>query len=394
MLPLRDQSVPLLEATVTSHVTTSGDAGRTAIGRHSHPPSLRASVFLSCLLVASCREKREEPPPPPPAQVDVPVALQRKVVSASYKAMGTTIDMRAFTDREVAARAAMDDAYAEIKRLEAMMTTWNEASEVSKINAAAGGAAVTVSDDLLEVLKASKMIHTESKGVFDITFYALKGLWRFDQDLVAELPSDDAIKARLPLVDASKLELDPKSKTARLPTKGMAINLGGIAKGYAVDRAASVLAKHGFTDVVVQAGGDLLVRGRKGQDPWRVGIRDPRGPEGDYFALAPITDAAFSTAGDYERFFVKDGVRYHHILDPRTGRPATACRSVTVFAPDALTADQLDDAIFILGPVEGMKLVDARPGVGAVVVDKDNKVHVSERLRGIVEIVHPPTAGT
>jgi thiamine biosynthesis lipoprotein len=173
----------------------------------------------------------------------------------------------------------------------------------------------------------------------------------------------------------------------------MAINLGGIAKGYAVDKAAAVLAKNGFTDVVVQAGGDLLVKGRKGEAPWTVGIRDPRGPLDDFFALAPITDASFSTAGDYERAFVKDGHRYHHILDPRTGHPATACRSVTILAKDALTADELDDAVFILGPEKGLPLIEAREGVGAVIVTADNKVIVSKRLEGKVTIVHPPTEG-
>jgi FAD:protein FMN transferase len=345
--------------------------------------------FFALALSLGCRERREEPKPAP----EIPAPLVPKVVSGSYSAMGTSVDFKIWTEREIPARAAMDDAHAEIKRLEAMMTTWNEASEVSKINAAAGGAPVTISDELLDVLEASKKIYDESSGVFDITFYAFKGVWRFDHDQVAEVPSDELIKSRLALVDGKKLELDRKAKTARLQTKGMMINLGGIAKGYAVDRATAVLAKHGFTDVVVQAGGDLLVKGRKGQDPWRVGIRDPRGPEGDFFAIAPIQNASFSTAGDYERGFIKDGVRYHHIIDPRTGKPATACRSVTVLAPDALTADELDDAIFILGPIEGLRLLDKHPGAGAVIVDKDNKVHISPTLKDVVQIVHEPTNG-
>jgi thiamine biosynthesis lipoprotein len=350
-------------------------------------------VLALMLLTVSCSREHEEAKKEP-SPVTVPSVLIPKVVSGSFAAMGTSIEMKLWTDRgETAARAAMNDALAEIQRLETMMTTWKETSEVSRINAAAGDKAVTVSDELLDVLEGARRIHDESKGVFDISFYGLKGLWRFDQDLVAEIPKEADVKARLPLVDGSKIELDRKAKTVRLPTKGMAINLGGIAKGYAVDRATAVLAKEGFTDVVVQAGGDLMVKGRKGQDPWRVGIRDPRGPADDFFAVAPITDASFSTAGDYERFFIKDGVRYHHILDPRTGKPATACRSVTVFAKDALTADELDDAIFILGPEEGLKLLDKHPGAGAVVVDKDNKVHISDNLKTIITIVHAPTGG-
>ena len=349
------------------------------------------ALLFACALVG-CRERAQEQPAPPPA-VSVPPTLVPKVVAASYEAMGTAVELKVWTDRDVAARAAMDDAHAELKRLQAMMTVWSDTSELARLNAAAGGAPVAVSDELLDVLEGARTIHDESGGVFDVSFYALKGLWRFDHDQVEEIPSDDAIKARLPFVDGTKIELDRKAKTARLAKKGMLVNLGGIAKGYAVDRAAAVLARHGFTDVVVQAGGDLLVRGRKGEAPWRVGIRDPRGGPAEFFAVASIRDAAFSTAGDYERGFVKDGVRYHHILDPRTGQPARACRSVTVFAPDALTADELDDAIFILGPEQGLKLLDKHPGVGAVVVDKDNRVHVSKSLEGVVQIVHPPTPG-
>lgn len=345
--------------------------------------------LLAIVAITMACSRREEPKPAP----EIPAPLVPGVVAGSFSAMGTSVEFKIWTDREIPARAAMDDALAEIKRLEAMMTTWSDTSEVSKINAAAGDKPVTISNELLDVLEASRKIHDESSGVFDITFYAFKGLWRFDHDAVNEIPSEDAIKSRLALVDGKKLELDRKAKTARLPLKGMAINLGGIAKGYAVDRAAAVLAKNGFSDVVVQAGGDLLVRGRKGQEPWRVGIRDPRGPDGDFFAIAPITNAAFSTAGDYERGFVKGGARYHHILDPRTGKPATACRSVTILAPDALTADELDDAIFILGPTEGLKLLDKHPGAGAVIVDKDNQVHVSPTLKDVVQIVHPPTPG-
>ncbi|MBI2389928.1 MAG: FAD:protein FMN transferase [Deltaproteobacteria bacterium] len=345
-------------------------------------------ALIAVAALPSCRDRRDEPPP-----VEVPPALVAKAVHGSFHAMGTSIEIEVWTDREIAARGAMDDALAEIRRLESLMTTWSEGSDISRVNAAAGGAAVPVSDEVLEVLAASRRVHDESGGVFDVTFQALHHLWRFDHDAAAEIPPDDAITARLPLIDGKRVELDRAAKTARLPVKGMAINVGGIAKGYVVDKAAAVLARHGFGDVLVQAGGDLLARGRKGGEPWRVGIRDPRGAPGDFFAFAPVRDAAFSTAGDYERAFVRAGARYHHILDPRTGKPATACRSVTVLAPDAFTADQLDDAIFILGPSEGLKLLASHPGVGAVVVDKDNVVHVSEGLKGVVEIVHPPTPG-
>jgi thiamine biosynthesis lipoprotein len=359
--------------------------------------SLVAIVLVATtatILWAGCKDRppepeaQKDPTPSPAAAMPAP-----KVVDGNFSAMGTSVTFKIWTDREAPAKAAMLDALAEIQRIEAMMTTWKDTSEVSKINAAAGASPVAVSAELIEVLQGARKIHDESEGVFDVSFYGLKGLWHFDQDATNEIPKDADIKARLPLVDGSKIEIDTAKSTVFLPTKGMAINLGGIAKGYAVDKAAAVLAKQGFTDVVVQAGGDLLVKGRKGQADWQVGIRDPRGPADDFFAIAPIKDASFSTAGDYERGFVKDGKRYHHILDPRTGYPATACRSVTILAPDALTADELDDAVFILGPEKGLPLVESRDGVGAVIVDKDNNVVVSKRLQGVVQILHAPTPG-
>jgi thiamine biosynthesis lipoprotein len=175
----------------------------------------------------------------------------------------------------------------------------------------------------------------------------------------------------------------------------MRMSLGGIAKGYAVDAAARVLQAEGLSAFLVQAGGDLFVRGRKPDGSrFRVGVRDPRGTnETDFFALLEVEDHAFSTAGDYERGFVKDGHRYHHIIDPRTGFPATASRSVTIWAGDAFTADAIDDAVFILGPKKGLELVESLPDAGAVIVDEHNKVSVSKRLEDKLQVLRPPTDG-
>jgi thiamine biosynthesis lipoprotein len=371
-----------------------------------------ASAILLLTALAACNRREEPEPakadkPPAPASASATpsaapsaataataVTGNAQVVSGRYAAMSTSIEFLIWTAREPEARLAMDAANAEIVRLEQLLTVWREDSEVSRINAAAGGDPVKVSAELIGILKGARAIHDASEGVFDVSFYGLKGLWRFDhQEAASIVPSDVDIAARLPLVDGSKIEIDEAKGTVRLAKKGMLINLGGIAKGYAVDRAVAVLEGKGFKDVVVRAGGDLRVRGRKGQEKWKVGIRDPRGADGEFFARAALEDAAFSTAGDYERAFIKDGVRYHHILDPRTGKPAVACRSVTILAPDALVADELDDAVFILGPEKGLALVAKYPGAGAVIVDHDNKVHVSENLKSVVEVLHPPTPG-
>jgi thiamine biosynthesis lipoprotein len=318
-------------------------------------------------------------------------------VQGEGAAMGTHLAFAAFTTPAVdatKARAAFDAAIAEIRRVEAVMTTWRPDSEISKINTAAGKSPVTVSDETLAIIKDS--IHTSeiSEGTFDITFQTLHGLWKFDEDLDPHPPSDKDIKARLPFLGFKNIVVDDAKKTVMLAKEKTQIGLGGIAKGYAVDRAVAILDKAGLTSFFVQAGGDLFARGRKPDgSEWQAGIRDPRGPESKWFAKLPLSDHAFSTAGDYERSYIVAGKRFHHIIDPRTGYPATACRSVTIWAPSALVADEIDDAVFILGPEKGMKLVESLDGVGAVVVDAKNNVWVSKRLQGRVEVVGVPTDG-
>jgi thiamine biosynthesis lipoprotein len=287
-------------------------------------------------------------------------------------------------------------AFAEIHRLEGLMTTWRPDSEVSRINAAAGRAAVPVSPEVFDVIERSLHFARLSQGAFDISFYALKGLWRFDDDLTPSLPDPVELRRRLPLINWRLIEADREKRSVRLGKPGMAINLGGIGKGYAVDAAVAVLKRAGLHNGLVQAGGDLMIFGSKSGQPFMAGVRDPRSPDPqDYFAVCPIIDHAFSTAGDYERAFIypKDQKRYHHILDPRTGYPARAARSVTVYAKDATTADGLDDAILILGVKRGLALIESIADAGAIIVDSRNQVHISSRLRPLVRLVHPPSPG-
>jgi thiamine biosynthesis lipoprotein len=318
-------------------------------------------------------------------------------VTGEGAAMGTHLAFAAFTTPAVdpvKARAAFDAAIAEIRRVEALMTTWRPDSEISRINTAAGKSAVAVSDETLSIIKDS--IHTSaiSEGTFDITFQTLHGLWKFDEDLDPHPPAEKDIKARLPFVGFKNIIVDDSKKTVMLAKEKTQIGLGGIAKGYAVDRAVAILEKAGLTSFFVQAGGDLFARGKKPDgSEWQAGIRDPRGPESKWFAKLPLSDHAFSTAGDYERSYVVGGKRFHHIIDPRTGYPATACRSVTIWAPSALLADEIDDAVFILGPKKGLELVESIDGVGAVIVDAKNNVWVSKRLQGKLEVVGVPSEG-
>ncbi len=311
------------------------------------------------------------------------------LVSRSTTAMGTQVSISVHTEDDEGATRAIENALDEITRIENLMTTWRE-SEVTRLNANAGIAPVRVSDETMEVLEMSKQASAWSGGAFDITFYALKGLWKFDEDLEKKLPDPAEVKQRLPLVDWHKLRLDKKKHTAFLEKRGMAVNLGGIAKGYAVDRMAGILRRAGFGNALVQAGGDLLCAGTKSGKPWSAGIRDPRGTIKDVFAVLRLEDHAFSTAGDYERFFFLDGKRYHHILDPRTGEPARASRSVTVYARTALLADAIDDAIFIMGWKRGFQMIEKIPDTGAIVVDDEGVVHVSERMKGRLQLLYTP----
>jgi thiamine biosynthesis lipoprotein len=347
-------------------------------------PGLR---WLAALLLAPLAASAA---PPPAAQVAPPAP---RLVSRGGEAMGTDVQIRVYTTDEAGATAAMEAALAEIARLEGLMTTWRPDSDISRVNRAAGMAPVVVAPETRECVARALEFSRLSGGAFDISYYALKGLWRFDEDLDPRLPPARVLGRRLGLIDYRQIRLDPAASSIYLERPGMAINLGGIGKGYAVDRATAVLRARGFPDAIVQAGGDLMLAGSQGGRPWTVGIRDPRGPREDYFAVAEVTNRAFSTAGDYERFFIKGGRRYHHIIDPRTGYPARAARSVTVWAPDATTADGLDDALLILGPERGLELVESLPDVGAVIVGADNRVHISSRLKGLVTLVHPPTPG-
>jgi thiamine biosynthesis lipoprotein len=312
-------------------------------------------------------------------------------------AMGTNVHFVAYSDAAASVTAiqgAMAQAFAEMKRLETVLSEWRDDSEVGKINLNPEQW-VKVGPETFSVISRALEEGKASGGAFDITFQAMSGLWKFGSaaDAQPKVPAPAEIARRRRLVDYRTVKLDPEAQAVRI-AKGQKIGLGGIAKGYIVDRAADILKRAGIQAFLVQAGGDLYGAGKKPDgSPWVSGIQDPRAPEGVFFATLELTDHAFSTAGDYARSYVVGKRRYHHIIDPHTGYPATASRSVTVWAEDATTADAIDDAVFILGPEKGLKLVEESPGVGVVIVDKNNKVWVSPRLQGKVHLTREPTDG-
>jgi thiamine biosynthesis lipoprotein len=326
-----------------------------------------------------------------------PAASGARVVARTYAVMGTEATLTAWTADSARAEGAFAAADAELQRIERLMTDWERPgqppSDVVRVNKAAGKAAVKVSGETLEVIQKSLEMSRRSGGAFDITFAVMRGLWKFDEDLEEKIPPPAEIARRRKLINWRDVVVDARAGTVKLRRAGMRLGLGGIAKGYAVDRCAGVLRAAGLTDFMVQAGGDLYVSGQKGPASWMVGVRDPRGGPRDIIARMPIKDHAFSTAGDYERGFILNGRRYHHIIDPKTGFPATASRGVTIFAPSAFLADALDDAVFIVGPEKGLKLVDSFPDCATMIIDARNKVWVSKSLEGKLQRTGAPTDG-
>jgi FAD:protein FMN transferase len=307
--------------------------------------------------------------------------------------MGSTLRLTAWTGDPSGAQASFDEVFAEFTRLERLMSTWVQDSDVQRVNKAAGVRPVPVSAEVRAVLKKAQQISEWTGGKFDLTFGALAGLWKFDHDQDNVIPDMRDVRRRLPLIDYRAVQIDDAAGTAFLARKGMSIHLGGIGKGYAIDRGVDLLRRHGMRDFMIQSGGDIYVGGMKDGRPWRLGIQDPRGPANHIFAELDLSDGTFSTSGDYERFFLKDGRRYHHILDPATGEPARGSRSVTIVANHAWIADGLSTGVFIMGPEAGMALIERLPNVEGVIVSEKNELLVSSGLRGRVRIVGVLGAG-
>jgi len=319
-------------------------------------------------------------------------SLGARLVERTGAAMGTELRLTAWTADEPGAVAAFDSVFQEVDRLEGLLSTWREHSDIQRLNTAAGKHPVPVGTELRNVLGTARQVSEWTGGKFDVTFGVLSGLWKFDyQNQDATIPERNEVVRRLRLINYRDLVVNERAGTAFLRREGMVVNLGGIGKGYAVDRARDTLRERGFRDFMVQFGGDMYVAGHSGDRPWRLGIQDPRGPADRIFAAMDVSESTFSTSGDYARFFIKDGRRYHHILDPATGEPAEGCRSVTIMTGSATVADGLSTGVFILGPEAGMALIERLPGVEGVIVSAKNAVLVSSGLVGRLTLLARPT---
>lgn len=304
--------------------------------------------------------------------------------------MGSQLTLSAWSADEAMAVAAFEQVFQEFDRLDNLLSVWKDHSDVVRLNKNAGIAPVKVSRDTIDVLRTAAEASALTGGKFDITFGALSDIWRFDHDQDGIVPDRELIEIRLKRIDYTAVRTDPMAGTAFIDRPNVRIHLGGIGKGYAVDRAVALLKQQGFADFMIQSGGDLYVAGSNGGVPWKLGIADPRGAH-DPFATLEVRDGTFSTSGDYERFFMKDGVRYHHLLDPDFGEPSRECRSVTIVTNRAIMADVLSTGVFLMGPRRGMDLIEKLADVEGVIVTAENDVLVSSGLKGRLEILRQPT---
>lgn len=293
--------------------------------------------------------------------------------------MGTLVTLTVVApDRSVGDRA-MRTGFAEIKRLEQVLSTWRPDSELSRVNAEAGRRPVQVSQETLDLVIRSLDMADLTHGGFNIALGPAVDAWSVTEQ--QQIPDDRELQELKPLVDWTSIQVNRVTQTIFLPRDGMRIDIGGIGKGYAADRVVEVMKRAGATGGVVALSGDIKTFGvLPERNGFPVGIRHPR-KEGELIAIVELKDEAISTAGDYERFFERDGVRYHHIVSPETLQPARVCQSVTIIAREGVVADGLDTGVFVLGPVEGMALVESLPDVEAIIIDDEGKMAVSSGLR-------------
>lgn len=307
--------------------------------------------------------------------------------------MGTIVEFTLFGEDKSGFEAATNAAFAEIDRLEAMMSSYKEGSEVSRITKSAGIKAEKVSPEVIAVLKTALKIAELSGGAFDPTIGALSRNWGFSGELKI-IPSKEAVEESRKLVDYRGVNIDEAAGTVKLAKKGMTLNLGGVAKGYIIGRAGHILKERGVASAIAKAGGDMYVFNfTEKQKPFVIGIQNPR-DEKKLIGTLSISNGAVSSSGDYERFFIKDNVRYHHILDPKTGYPAQGMQGVTIITADPALSDAMSTAVFVLGPSKGMELVK-KLDADALLIDSSGNTTYTDgfksRYNGRFEDIAAPT---
>lgn len=291
--------------------------------------------------------------------------------------MGTRISVEVELDEPAQALRCMAQVFSEMRRIDALMSPYKPDSELARLNREAASQAVVVSRELFDLIRRAQAVSELSGGAFDITFASAGFLYDYRQH---RHPDAVQLQQAVTAIDYHYLQLDPATRRIRFRHAGVKIDLGGIAKGYAVDNGIAILRRCGARNGLVTAGGDSRILGNKGGRPWVMGVRHPRNRNGVALVL-PLSDTAISTSGDYERYFMAEGKRYHHILSPRTGRPVHGILSATVIGPEALRTDALSTTVFVLGVERGLALIDGLPGYDAVLIDATGRIHYSRGLQ-------------
>lgn len=294
--------------------------------------------------------------------------------------MGTRISVELWAPERAGGEAAIADVFADMRRIDALMSTYKPDSLVSRVNAQAAAMPVVVEAELFALLATAVDYSRLTDGAFDITYASVGFLYDFR---ARQRPDAEAIAAALPGVNYRHLLLDATASSVRFARDGVRIDLGGIAKGHAVDSGIRILRGHGIAHALISAGGDSRIIGDRFGKPWIIGIRHPDRPD-EVIVRMPLIDAAMSTSGDYERYFDDGGERYHHIIDPRSGRSASLVRSATVIAATATRTDGLSKTAFVLGPERALAIYNALGDVDAVLVTPDGRVLYTQGLE-------PPT---
>lgn len=308
-------------------------------------------------------------------------ALMSTVASAdwfsdSQAIMGTTVSVELWAEDEQQGQRAMAAVFAEMRRIDKAMNPWDEHSELAAINRQAAIAPVLISEELQQLISKALYYSRLSEGAFDISFASVSQYYRFRS---AKKPSAQQRQQLQGAINYHNLVLDEKNRSLFFKDARISIDLGGIAKGHAVDRGIALLQSHGIHSAIVSAGGDSRVLGDKHGRPWVMGIQHPR--KKDQHALRiPLANTAISTSGDYERFFMEGEIRHHHIINPQTAESARAVQSVTVLADKAVDSDALSTTVFVLGVKKGLALINQLPGIDAIIIDDQGLLHYSADL--------------
>ncbi len=302
---------------------------------------------------------------------------RRLVEKISYGVMDTDVTIKAYGRN---AEVAIDAAFDEINRLDALLSAHDPDSEIWAVNRNAGVSPVEVSRDTLYVVERALYFAQITGGAFDPTILPVMSLWGFGKP-TASVPRPSELADALKLVDYRKVLVDSESSTVFVTDYGMGLDLGGIAKGYAVDKMAEVMRTKNVSSFLINAGGNTLTQGTKPDGSlWRVAVTDPKNPE-EFIGVMPSKDLAIVGSGDYQRFFIEEGVRYHHIIDPKTGYPVRGIHGTAVFLPSSTDADALSTSLFVLGPDAGDEILAKFEGAGVIYVVEDGNMI----LQGLVD---------